>query len=355
MLLMADTPEEAVCTVLEKSNTGIAPLDVFELLTATFAVKGFNLKDDWNRRKERLRKRAVNNAINGSDFLQAVTLLATRARRRSWRGSARNAHGASCKRKNILRLTLNEYLQWAGAVTDGFDWAAVFLAQEGIFNAENVPYLNQLVPLAAIRTTLGTAINNHGTIARIHQWYWSGVFGELYDGVVETRLAWDLEEVIPWIQSDGTKPQTVDKASFRSSRLLTLRDRNSAAYKGLEALLIRNGCIDWQKHEPMALAPFYGHITDAHHIFPRAWCNNNGVDDIRRDSIVNMTVVSSGTNRLIGSRAPSEYLPILERHAEISPAQMDKVLKGHAINATALRADNFDIFLRIANADYLIS
>ena len=49
--LAKDTPKEAVCQVFEKVNTGGVTLTVFELLTATFAADGYELRKDWNERK----------------------------------------------------------------------------------------------------------------------------------------------------------------------------------------------------------------------------------------------------------------------------------------------------------------
>lgn len=344
IVLTKETPKEAVCTVFEKVNTGGVPLNVFELLTATFAAENFQLKDDWYARRQKLIGQKINSTLESTDFLQAVTLLATRDRKTSWTGSDSDAPGVSCKRKDILRLTLDEYERWAEPATEGFDWAATFLAQEGIFTARDVPYRTQIVPLAAMRATLGDKIENHGTIARIRQWYWSGVLGELYGSAIETRFARDLEQVVDWVQSDGPAPGTVSAASFNSSRLLTLRTRNSAAYKGLYALLMRDGCLDWQKHKSISLASFFNYSIDIHHIFPQRWCNKNEIDDARRESIVNKTAISYDTNRRIGGRAPSIYLPILEQRAGISADQLDEILDTHAINATALRADDFDRF-----------
>ena len=54
IVLKKETPKEAVCTVFEKVNTGGVALDVFELLTATFASDNFRLKDDWTARKKKL-------------------------------------------------------------------------------------------------------------------------------------------------------------------------------------------------------------------------------------------------------------------------------------------------------------
>lgn len=45
--LKKETSKEAVCLVFEKVNTGGVPLSVFELITATWAADGFNLRDDW--------------------------------------------------------------------------------------------------------------------------------------------------------------------------------------------------------------------------------------------------------------------------------------------------------------------
>ena len=304
IVLTKETPKEAVCTVFEKVNTGGVPLNVFELLTATYASDNFRLKDDWQAREKRLRRRKVYATLESSDFLQAVTLLATRARKLAWAGADSDTPGVSCKRKDILRLDLDEYQTWADAAEEGFDWAATFLAQEGIFTAADVPYRTQLVPLAAIRATIGNEIDNLGIFDRIRQWYWCGVLGELYGGAIVTRFARDLEQVVDWVTNGGPPPGTVGAASFNASRLLTLRTRNSAAYKGIYALLMRDGCLDWQKHKPISLASFFDYRIDIHHIFPKAWCDNDkhDVDVARRESIINKTAISFDTNRSIGGR-----------------------------------------------------
>jgi len=47
ILLKKETPKEAVCLVFEKVNTGGVSLSAFELVTATFAADGFQLREDW--------------------------------------------------------------------------------------------------------------------------------------------------------------------------------------------------------------------------------------------------------------------------------------------------------------------
>jgi hypothetical protein len=164
IVLKRSTPKEAVCTVFEKVNTGGVPLNVFELLTATFAAdkvhRDFRLNDDWRARHERLTAKPVLRSVENTDFLQAVTLLASQDRRAEHLhagGDPAQAPGITCKRCDILRLTLTEYLRHAPRVESALLWAAGFLAQQHIFRADDLPYRTQLVPLAAIKALLGQA------------------------------------------------------------------------------------------------------------------------------------------------------------------------------------------------------
>jgi hypothetical protein len=357
IILNKETPKEAVCVVFEKVNTGGVPLNVFELLTATFAAEpgDFRLKDDWKARKSRLDQWQVLRSIESTDFLQAVTLLATRARRIAFdeAGGEGTPPGVSCKRKDILKLGLEEYRTWADPVTDALVWAAKFLAQEHVFRSDDIPYRTQLVPLAAIKVALGDLADGHSGSRKLRQWYWCGVLGELYGGTTETRFVRDLEQVVPWVERSEGVPITVGDASFRAARLLTLRTRNSAAYKGIYALLMGRDCLDWIKNQPMNMATFFDYRVDIHHVFPKAWCNQHGVDKGHVESIVNKTALSYSTNRSIGGRPPSEYVQTLEKQAGVDSAEMDRIIATHLIDAAHLRTDSFEEFFN-ARADGLL-
>jgi hypothetical protein len=346
IVLKKDTSKEAVCTVFEKVNTGGVPLNVFELMTATFAADGFRLKDDWaTRRSQLVAGRPVLDALESTDFLQIVSLLATRARKeRHEQGGAKgHAPGVGCKRKDILRLTLEEYKRWSNPATEGLEWAATFLNREFIFASKDVPYKTQLVPLAALRAILGRDIDQYGTHGSVRRWYWSGVFGELYGGSTETRFARDIEQVPAWVRG-SEEPGAVTESAFRQQRLLSLHTRNSAAYKGIYALLMRHGSLDWMKNQPMSLATFFNYQVDIHHVFPKAWCAKNGIDHARQESIVNKTAIGRVTNIKIGGRSPALYVKTIETDAGLSSDQLDVILRSHEIDPLSLRQASFDTF-----------
>lgn len=348
IVLKKETPREAVCTVFEKVNTGGVVLNVFELLTATFAAdpEGFRLNDDWREKKARLAQKPVLEKLESTDFLQAVSLVVTHRHRAAAIAAGRDREGVpavSCRRKDILRLQLEDYKATADAVTEAFQWVAQFLAYDKIFRANDVPYRTQMVPLAALRVLIGSSLDDYASNNMLRQWYWCGVLGELYGGATETRFARDVEQVPVWL-GGGEAPRTIYDASFEASRLETLRTRNSAAYKGIYALLMKGGARDWMKAVDIDMASFDELAIDIHHVFPRKWCDDNGVEPSRRDSIVNKTALSATTNRSIGGRSPSSYVETIRSKGGHSGSDLDDLFGKHLIQVATLLGDDFESF-----------
>lgn len=338
--LTQDTPREAVCQVFEKVNTGGVTLTVFELMTATFAANEFNLREDWDVRRERLTaKHDVLNAVDGTSFLTAVTLLA------SYERHLLSKSAVSCKRADVLRLELTDFKQLQGRVEAGFKKAAELLAEEKIFDAKSLPYATQLIPLASVCARLADKISQHGVKQKLLRWYWCGVFGELYGGANETRFGMDLPDAVHWIDG-GSEPRTVRDASFAPTRLLSLQSRLAAAYKGLAALLMKHGGKDFVGGTPIDLNTYFNNAVDIHHIFPRAWCEANKLPREKWNSVVNKAPLAAGTNRFISGDAPSLYLSRIQKNKQVSSESLDEFLISHVIPVAELRADDFDNFIR---------
>jgi hypothetical protein len=345
--LVKETPKEAVCQVFEKVNTGGVSLSVFELLTATYAVDDFRLRDDWAGRRERFSKHRLLGRFEATDFLQVVTLLATYERRSSYIESASSSEKApavSCKRRDVLRLRLDEYKKWTELSTTALERAASFIHHEHVFSDRDLPYATQLVPLAAIMALLGDLVDTDPNLQRLRQWYWCGVLGEMYGGSTETRFANDVQDVVAWLTGDGREPRTVREAQFQADRLLTLRSRNSAAYKGLYALQMKRGGRDFRTGDAIDAIAYYDDNIEIHHIFPKRWCDEKKYEPAIADCIVNKTAIDAHTNRRIGGSAPSAYLQRIESVDGMDPQDLDAILRSHAIDPTALRQDDFETF-----------
>lgn len=357
IILGKATSKEAVCLVFEKVNTGGVPLSVFDLVTASFSADGFNLRDDWfgsTSRKvtgvvERLKTESVLEGVEPTDFLQAISLLHTLEKRHrdvAAGKTGKSVSAVSAKRTAVLSLNLEVYQKWAPEVEKGFLLSAKFLRKECFFIARDLPYRTQLIPLAAVLSQLKERWLEPKIYDKLCRWYWCGVLGELYGGAVETRIANDLEDLLFWINKESDEPRTIYDAAFQQNRLYTLRSRLSAAYKGLNTLLIRDGAQDffWKAsileldHEEVGL--------DFHHIFPKDWCEKHEIKPSRFNSIINKTPISYKANRMIGGKPPSTYLASIQMHkqVELDDTAMDKILESHCIDPIALREDDFDSF-----------
>ena len=130
-----NTSKSAVATVFEKVNTGGLELNVFELLTATFAGDAdyyaehgtdFRLNDDWRETRAVFESQPVLQEVSSTDFLRAVTLLATRGKHLT--DTRTRPTAVSARNEDALRISLSEYLQWRDPLREAFLWAAGFLA-----------------------------------------------------------------------------------------------------------------------------------------------------------------------------------------------------------------------------------
>jgi hypothetical protein len=360
-----NTSKEAVCVVFEKVNTGGKPLDAFELVTAMYAAEGHELRKDWygdDNLKGRQRRfvdalrpadseAGILANVGNTDFLQAVSLFHTRERRREAEVAGKEGKelpAVTGNRQALLGLPLAAYKKYEKQVEDGFMKAAKFLHMLHIYRIYDLPYQSQIVPLAAILADVGDAWEHEANRAKLVRWYWNGVFGELYGSAVETRIARDFIEAPLWLKG-GAEPSTVSETIFRADRLKTMRMRLSAAYKGVNALLMKEGAQDFRSGQKFDHTVFFGENVDIHHIFPQDWCKKQGVKPEVFDSIINKTPLSFRTNRIIGGVAPSTYLAKLIKgdaaNPSIDPAKLDVYLRSHLTDPAKLFADDFAGFM----------
>jgi hypothetical protein len=337
--LTRETRKDAVCQVFEKVNTGGVSLTVFELMTATFAADEFDLRQDWYERQERFREKEVLRSFAASDYLQAVTLLA------SYERSRVEGTSIGCKRRDILNLSLAQYRECADRIERGLFNAARLLVREKVFDARDLPYGTQLVPLSAISAVLGDRFESDVAKQKIARWYWCGVFGELYGGASETRFANDIVDVVAWLD-DGQEPRTIRDANLAPTRLLTLQSRLSAAYKGIMALLMQVGSNDFINGDSIELTTFFDQAVDIHHIFPRKHCEKVKYPPQKWNSVINKAPMTARTNRILGGNAPSRYLASIESKYGVAAKRLDEILETHLIDPAFLRADAFDEFIR---------
>lgn len=320
-------------------NTGGVSLTVFELLTATYAAEDFRLRQDWEQRKSRLHEIApVLEGVDETGYLTSITLLA------SYRKHLEKGTAVGCKRKDVLNLELAEYKACADDLMEGLRKTAKFLHSQIIFDSWNLPYQTQLIPLPAICACLGHRFEDHEVKQKISCWYWCGVFGELYGSANETRYAQDIQNFMEWLEG-GDEPVTIRDANFAPVRLLSLQTRNSAAYKGVMDLTMCRGCKDFISGDSIQQTTYFDEKIDIHHIFPANYCKQQNLPINFWNSVINKTPLSARTNRILGGKAPSNYLERIVTAHHVNATALNDHLQSHLIDPSNLLADDFGKFI----------
>ena len=356
--LKKENGRAAICQVFEKVNVGGKKLDAFELVTAIYAGDNFDLREDWlgseeagpGRRDRMIGENSTGNVLKeiaSTDFLQACTILSTREKRLAKQSSGvdlADLPAISCRRDALLQLEVDSYKVSSDAVEQGFLKASRFLNERKIISHKDVPYPPQIVTLGSVFALLENEAENDTAKSKLDRWFWCTTFGELYGSSTESRIAFDVPELIEWVRDENKLPRSIEQAVFQKQRLNSLRTRVSAAYKGIHAQLMHQGCLDFVSGRPVDIATFFDDRLDIHHIFPQAWCKKNSIEDKVYNSIVNKTPLSRRTNQRIGGRPPSEYLKSIEKKDNISPDRLDEILHTHLIDPQTLRDDDFEGF-----------
>ncbi len=342
------TPREAVCKVFENVNTGGVPLTVFELVTATYATRDFDLRKDWTKCRQIIcgfgdtLRTDLFDGVDETTFLTTVCLYTSYLNKKSGKTKA-----ISCKKKDVLSLPYEAYIANRDAVLTGYKLAKEFLLKyQYVFRKRDLPYTTQLIPLAAICAVLGKSkCNEPNTIKALSRWYWCGILGEMYGGANETRYAYDIEDMVEEVYGRPNAMHTVNTAVFSSTRLLTLQTRLSAAYKGIMALLYKEKCRDFMNDTTIDIVNSMLESPDIHHIFPEAYCEKVGIKRAKYNSIINKTPILPATNRSIGGNAPSEYLATILRKVDgLTEEQLRERVESHFIDYDYLKANDFNSY-----------
>jgi len=343
--LRPELSKVAVCQIFEDMHEMPTPMTFFDLITACFAAEDFSLRDHFAAIGQQLFRFVVLQGVRNTDWLSAVTLVATYHRRErvlKENPLVTQLPTVGCGRQNILDLELADYQQFAPMTLAGFEQSAKFLHSLGFVHPEDIAYPSQLLALASVLAIVGLP-NDLGR-TQLEQWWWSCSFGEVYNNWQNKRTANDTIEIPQWL-AGGNIPSNINAVHFDRARLLQVTRRQGAIYKTLNALLRKQGAIDFLSGEIIRDVKAFDGEIESHHVFPEAWCKQQGIPATRYNCLLNRTPLKRDTNRFIGSQPPSVYLARLVDEQGISKQRLNEILRSHYIEPKTLWSDDFEAFL----------
>ena len=274
--------------------------------------------------------------LEATHYLKALTLLTTQADRTR----------VSARRKDMLNLDRRQYEAHKEAITKGFLRAARQLREFGITTPKGLTNLPHPIVMAAVYAHSGDQTNTALARGNFKRWYWTTVLNESYGTrITDTQIAADFVELIGGLttQYDG-ETTTFSGRVFNSARLA--HDRQKTLTMAIQNMIVQEKRTrDWITGRPMEVDE--ESKSEMHHIFPKKWCSQNGIEPDYMESVANLTLIDSATNKTIGSSSPSKYLPMLQEKAGINEQQMNQILESHLIPVEPLRQDDFNTFHQI--------
>ncbi len=121
----------------------------------------------------------------------------------------------------------------------------------------------------------------------------------------------DVTEFMTWLEYPDAPPKTVSNFNFNPMRLKDLQTRNNATYKGFMALILKNSARDLISGTRMNLE----------------------------------TPITSKTNKIIGSKAPNDYLSEIINRYQVSRPNLERYLASHWIDINLLMDEEFNEFI----------
>jgi hypothetical protein len=341
--LNEETSGSAVCTIFETLNRTGVKLSVFDLLTARFWAQDLNLRRLWEQ--ARVDAPVIEDfEVDPYYVLQIVGLLEP--------GADKEGHprAPSIKRSAILEMAVEQPRKgWSTAIA-GFSAILGILRDEcGVLIPGLIPYTTILIPMAAVWASQEGVKGADVGANRIKllRWFWCSVFGQQYENAPNSQAEKDFGELKAWM-GGGHEPESVASFSLESLKLRNVRPKQRAVYRGAMALILQNGALDFHERGAITsqLIADKKNPVDDHHIFPRAFLDEQGVSPALRDCILNRTYIDRATNHRLSRRAPSDYFSeIRQKHGA---QDTDDLLRTHLLpigNDSPLLKDNFEGFL----------
>ena len=331
---LGDMALKDVAPIFERINSTGTPLTMVDLMRAATWSPEFDLVDTI----EELLDALASKDFRGID--QKVVLRNL---------SASAGGGFTIDSIDDLRKGTPQSLKVAAADTQTSYLKMVdfLVTQIRVPSARIVPYSNQLTVLAEIfrRIPSPIAAQYHA----IREWFWRTALSGYFSGWNTGQMAADLAAAKAFTDGESTSISIGATPPSQATWINSQFRSNNALTKALAIVLSHHQPIDLltgqQVDTTNALA--WNNQQEFHHFFPQDFLKRRGVSRRRANALANIVMLSSGSNKKISNRPPSEYLTEVEAGAG---AALQTWLDSNLISIEAFeaaKADDFDRFLTL--------
>jgi len=223
-----------------------------------------------------------------------------------------SVRGGSCKRSALLALRDVDAGELRGSIEQtrsALERAIDFLRTEvGVVSGDFLPYDAQLTILARIFRLKPVLTPEQRHL--IQSWFWSSSFSERYRGASDSLLDDDIKNCSEHLLESKPLLNPIRKFSPQDLQQREFR-KGSAISNAFVALLATCRPLNLTNGAPIDVegSLSWSNQREFHHIFPRAYLASVGISRSKEsNSILNIMLLSSVSNKSISAHKPSAYM-----------------------------------------------
>lgn len=318
-----------VAIVFERINRLGLELDTLQLLAAWTWNEDFDLLEKFKELKDELSDFGFEGVGDDSDLILdcAAAVL-------------KGEPGA----EKLLELNGHEVRTEFSRVQNGIKGAIDFLrTQLKVFNLKNLPYPMLLVPLSVFFAEPdGKEVSYSAeTYSKIRRWFWRTCISSRYGSQTRRAAIKDIQEIEKLKTGKESRLDEIDISitqSFFNDNVFRVTTANTKTFVLILANNTPQSFISGKEIDLDKVLQRYNR-SEFHHIYPKAFLRDSGINDAEINSLANFCFLSSAENKIIGRKNPSDYINILPQ----APKRTE--ILSSAFCREDLFDDNFENFI----------
>ena len=211
--------------------------------------------------------------------------------------------------KDILELRPETVRNNMDKLNSSLEKSIDFLSTElNVISRDFLPHSHQIVPLTFFFSRVNTP--NQEQSRTLIQWFWKTAFSKRYSGSTDMKMNDDIaffEKIVNGDYSDMQKySYSVDKPTLMSQRF----SQSSPYTRAFLLLLAQKDPLNLVNGNKIDLGTALSEYNskEYHHIFPRTFLKNKGVETEKINSLCNFTFLPADANKTISGKSPSDYV-----------------------------------------------
>ncbi len=292
IITIANRTKDEVGNIFERINSTGTKLTTLDLMIAWTWSEDFHLREKLSDILEMLEDKGFGE-LPERIFLQAISGIIQE----------------STKTRMILSLDPAVVREMFDRMRKSIELVVDFLTtQLNISTLELLPHVQQIVPLAYFFSKIESPSSKQAKIAK--EWFWKTSFSRRYSSQTDGKMDQDIQ-FFAGVASNSITTSKYYSYEIDASALRNLRiSKGNPFARAFLLLLAQNKPLDLINGSRIdvgvALAKY--NRKEYHHVFPRAYLKEKSYDIGEINSLCNICILPSGSNKRIGRTPPSEYI-----------------------------------------------